>query len=284
MEMEPNLGDFFNEDHANSSHPNHVPIHPIDGSHDEEEALTRVSLDQLSTLDNQFYSFQQWMSQEYPNSEALPLIEGLKCMIQSDKNGIDILCGISHIVDSNVMPIKSCAETLGYSQLATQINSSIPLSTPITSIPTFTSNIMATSTQNVIPTTIGHGGNPSSSFYPPSLPMTSMSVPIIPQPIDVTQGGNSFNNFIPPLTVPFPIQSSPMSTYHNVPPPYSQSMSSFNNITPPSQSPMSNINSSTEVTINNLAQTVSSLQQQIASMSQSKFSVPTFDVVIPLFS
>lgn len=99
------------------------------------------------------------MSREYPNSEALPLIKGLKCMLQSDKNGIYILRGIAHIVDYNVMPIKSCVETLGYSQLSTQVNSSIPLTNPMTSIPTFTSNIIATSTQNVIPTTIGHGNN-----------------------------------------------------------------------------------------------------------------------------
>lgn len=80
----------------------------------------------------------------------------------------------------------------------------------------------------------------------------------------------------------FPMQSSPMPTYHNVPPPYSQYMPSFNNIIPPSQSTMSMINYSIEATINNLAQTVSSLQQQIASMSQSKFTVPTFDVASTL--
>lgn len=188
-----------------------------------------------------------------------------------------------NIVDSNVMPIKSCSETLGYSQPSTQVNPFIPLTTLVTSIPTFTSNIMATSTQTVIPTTIGHRGNPSSSFNPPSLPMSSISVHTIPQPINVTQGGNSFNNFVPPLSAPFPTQSSPMPTYHNVTPPYSQSVPSFNNITPPSQLTMSNIHSSTEMTINNLVQTVSSLQQQIASISQSKFSVPTFDVGSSLF-
>lgn len=82
-------------------------------------------------------------------------------MIQIDKNGIDILRGIAHIVDSNVMPIKSCAENLGYSQLSTQINHSIHLTTLMASIPTFTSNIMARSTQHAIPTTISHGDNPS---------------------------------------------------------------------------------------------------------------------------
>lgn len=60
-------------------------------------------------------------------------------MIQSDKNVIDILRGIAHIVDSNVMTIRSCAETLGYSQPSTQVNLSIPLTTLMTIIPTFTS-------------------------------------------------------------------------------------------------------------------------------------------------
>lgn len=116
-------------------------------------------------------------------------------MFQSDKNEIDILHGIAHIVDSNVMPIMSCAKNLGYSQASNQINSSIPLTTSMTNIPTFTSNIMATSTQNFIPTTIGHGGNPSSSFNPPCLPMSSISILIIPQPINVTKRGQFIQQF-----------------------------------------------------------------------------------------
>lgn len=200
------------------------------------------------------------MSQEYPNSEALSLIEGLKCMIQSDKNGIDIMHGISQIIDSNIMPIKSCAENLGYSQPSAQINHYIPLTTSMNNIPTFTSNIMATSTQHVIPTNISHGGNPSSSINPQSLSMHSINIHLVSQPINATQGKNSSNHYIPPFSIPFASPSSPMPNYHSVPPPYSQSMPSFNNIKPPSQSNMSNINSSIEETINNLAQTVSSLQ------------------------
>lgn len=162
------------------------------------------------------------MSQEYLNSEFVPLIEGLKCMIQSDKNRINILCGIAHIVDSEVILINGSTKTLGYSQPPTQISHSIPLTTTMTSIPTFTSNIMATSTQNVRPTTISHGRNPSSSFNLPSLSMTSLSFPIVSQPINVTQGSNSSNHFTPPFSVPFPTQSSLMPNYHSVPPPYSQ--------------------------------------------------------------
>lgn len=52
----------------------------------------------------------------------------------------------------------------------------------------FTSNIMATSTKNITPTTISHGGNTSSSFNPPSLSMPSMSIPTVSQSINVTQG------------------------------------------------------------------------------------------------
>lgn len=58
-EMEPDLDDFFNEDNANSSHPNNIPIYPIDDFNDEEEALTKVSIDQISKLNNQFDNFQQ---------------------------------------------------------------------------------------------------------------------------------------------------------------------------------------------------------------------------------
>lgn len=160
------------------------------------------------------------MSQEFPNSEALPLIKGLKLMIQSDKNGIDILCGISHIVNSNVMPAKSCVEALGYTQPPTEVNHSIPLTIPMASVPTFTSSIMATSKQNVIPTI--NGANSSYSFNPmPSL-MPSMSTPIFSQQMSVTQGGNLFNHFTPPCSNSFPTQSSPIPNYHSVPPPYYQ--------------------------------------------------------------
>lgn len=55
------------------------------------------------------------MIQQYLESEAIPLLEGLKRMVQSDKIGIDFLCGLAHIVDSNIIPIKSCVEVLGYS-------------------------------------------------------------------------------------------------------------------------------------------------------------------------
>lgn len=62
--MEHNLGNFFNEDNVNSSHPNHIPMYPIDETHDEhEDVVTRVSIDKLSKLDNQFDNCQEWMSQ-----------------------------------------------------------------------------------------------------------------------------------------------------------------------------------------------------------------------------
>lgn len=147
-EMQPNLDKFFNEDICGSSNPTNVLIYhnSLDNSHDVEESLTRVSVDQLEKIDNQIENIQQWMSQQYPESESLPFIEGLKRMVQSNKIGVDILCGIAHIVDSNIMPMKSCVEVLGYTQPPSQVNHSIPLTIPMASVPTFTSNIMTTST------------------------------------------------------------------------------------------------------------------------------------------
>lgn len=58
------------------------------------------------------------------------------------------------------------------------------------SVPTFTSSIMATSTQNVNPTHVGHGGNPIKKYYD-----------------------------IPPFTsLSFVSQSFPIPTYYSVPP------------------------------------------------------------------
>lgn len=142
-------------------------------------------------------------------------------MIQSDKHGVDMLHVISHIVDSNIMLVKSCVEDLGYTQTPSHVNHSIPLTTPMTTVPTFTSNIMATSTQNVIPTSVSHGGN-TSSFIP-----LTMSIPLVTQshspPINVSQGGNSFNHnyFIPPMSLSCVTQPSPLPTYDSFPPPYS---------------------------------------------------------------
>lgn len=71
-EMEPNLASFFNEDIVVSSNPIDILVYPLDNSHNEEESLTRVSVDQLVKMDNQSDNLQQWMSQEYPKSQALP--------------------------------------------------------------------------------------------------------------------------------------------------------------------------------------------------------------------
>lgn len=132
-------------------------------------------------------------------------------MIQSDKHGVDILRGIAHIFNSNIKPMKSCTKNI-VTQSSSQVNNSIPLTTPITSVPTFTSNIMATSTENFIPINVSHGRN-TSSFIPPIT-----SVPLVTQshlsPINVSEGGNTFNHnsFIPPTSLPCVTQPSPLPT------------------------------------------------------------------------
>lgn len=177
-------------------------------------------------------------------------------------------------MDFNIIPMKRCVEVLGYTQPPSQVNHPISLTTPMDNVPTFTSNIMGTSTQNVIPTSVSQGDNSSNhnSFIPPQV-----SFPFVTQSFQIP----TYNSVSPPYSKPppsyIPPYSQPPPSYNNITPP-----PSFNNVTPPSQSNMSNFNSSTEATINSLAPTVSSLQKQIASMSQSKYSVPTFDVVRPL--
>lgn len=54
------------------------------------------------------------MSKKYLESESIPLIEGLKIMVQSGKIGVDLLHDLSHICDTNIMPIKICLIVLGY--------------------------------------------------------------------------------------------------------------------------------------------------------------------------
>ncbi|MDN8787967.1 hypothetical protein Q0M87_14105, partial [Staphylococcus aureus] len=55
-EMDPNLDNLFHKDVGGSSNPTNVPAYPhsLDNSHDVEESLTRVYIDQLEKIDNQF--------------------------------------------------------------------------------------------------------------------------------------------------------------------------------------------------------------------------------------
>lgn len=92
-------------------------------------------------------------------SEALSLIEEFKRMVQSDKVGVDLLHGIAHIFYTNIFSMKSCVEVLDSTQPPSQDNQSNPRTIPMASIPTFTSNIMANSTQNVMLTHLSKGSN-----------------------------------------------------------------------------------------------------------------------------
>lgn len=56
------------------------------------------------------------------------------------------------MIQTDIIPLKSYVEALSYNQPPSQVNYSIPLTTSMTSVPNFTSNIMAYSTQNFIPT------------------------------------------------------------------------------------------------------------------------------------
>lgn len=148
----------------------------------------------MEKIENEFENIQQWMIQQYSESEAIPLIEGLKRVVQSDKIGVDLFHGFAHIFDTNITPIKSCANIPGYTQTTSQVNHSIPMPTSLPSVPIFTSSIMTTFTQNV-------------------------------NPIYVSQGRNLVNQncYIPPsMSLSFVSQSSPIPTNHSVPPTYSQ--------------------------------------------------------------
>lgn len=131
-----------------------------------------------------------------------PLMKGLKRIVLSDKIGVDLLCGLYHIVDINIMPIKSCVEVLGYSQHTSRDNNYIPMPTSLPSVPTFISSFMTTSTQNNT-THVIHGGNPINQY-----------------------------SCIPSLSLPFVSQPYPIPAYHNVPPLYSQPLPSYKNVTP----------------------------------------------------
>lgn len=159
-------------------------------------------------------------------------------MVQSDKTSVDLLRGLAHIIDTNIMPIKSCVNVLGYTQATSQVNHSIHMPTSLPSVPTFTSSIVTTSTQNVNPTHLSQWGNFVNQNY----------------------------LIAPSVSLQFVTQSSPIPTYHSVPPPYCQPQPTYNNVTPPSQSNTSNFNLFTKENINNLDQTISSLQQKLASL------------------
>lgn len=79
-------------------------------SRDEDESLTRVTIDQLEKIDNEFENLQRWICQQYLDSEAIPLI--IEKNGSSDKIGVDLLSGLAHIIDSNIMPIKSVLKSL----------------------------------------------------------------------------------------------------------------------------------------------------------------------------
>lgn len=122
--------------------------HSPSTSHDEDDSLSQVTIDRLGKLDHELDKIQQWMGQEHSNSESISFIEGLRRMIQSDENDVEILCDIAHIVDSNVTPMKICAKALGSSTPTTQFDNSLPMPTSFPNVPTYTSSTMTTSTQN----------------------------------------------------------------------------------------------------------------------------------------
>lgn len=118
------------------------------------------------------------------------------------------------------MPMKSCVESLGIFNPPNQFENSIPMPTSLPNVPTYTSSIMVTYTQKFNPTHVSNGWDSINQY-----------------------------SYIPPSTsLPFVSQQSPIPTYHNVPPCYSQAPLIYPNITP-SQSNMSNSNSSTEAAI-----------------------------------
>lgn len=68
-------------------------------------------------------------------------------LTQCDGNGVEVLCGIAHIVDNSNMKLSMCVEVLGHS-IPTQIEVSIPMPTSIDNVPTYISSIMVSTTQN----------------------------------------------------------------------------------------------------------------------------------------
>lgn len=54
--------------------PNIMENHSPHTSHDEDDSLTQVTIDQLGKFDHELDRLQQWKVQEHSNSEAIPLI------------------------------------------------------------------------------------------------------------------------------------------------------------------------------------------------------------------
>ena len=72
-----------------------------DSSHDEDDAL-RVPLEQVQKISTELDKMDNWIIQKNHNQDSIQAIEALKKVLCDSDQGVNLLCGITHFVHSNV--------------------------------------------------------------------------------------------------------------------------------------------------------------------------------------
>lgn len=73
-------------------------------SHDEDDAL-RVTPEQVKKNSTELDKIGNWPIQENHNQDYIQAIEALKKVLHDSDQGVNLLHGITHLVNSNVKPL-----------------------------------------------------------------------------------------------------------------------------------------------------------------------------------
>ena len=72
-------------------------------SHDKDDSLI-VSPKQVQKISNELDKMGNWLLQENHSQDSIQAIEALKKVLRDSDQGVNLLCGITHLVHSNVKP------------------------------------------------------------------------------------------------------------------------------------------------------------------------------------
>ena len=107
-------------------------------SHDEDDALS-ISPKQVQKLSTKLDKMGNWLLQENHNQDYIQATKALKKVLHDSDQGVNLLCGITHLVHSNVKPLAQEAQDLGLFPLVTSVK---PFSIPFPSVPTYTPSLV----------------------------------------------------------------------------------------------------------------------------------------------
>jgi len=119
--------------------------------------VAHVPKAQIQRLDMELPDLQQFVSLEHIDEEVVLVVEILRSLLLEGQEGLEVLCGLSHIVHNNILSTSSCTEIItnvaSFNQIGTQVSAPIPKLPS----PTYTSTILTTTTlpNNNVTTCVG---------------------------------------------------------------------------------------------------------------------------------